>query len=52
MTDMNDKMDNDVSTKIAVDIILDEDDIVVQPGITQPITFGSNGRFQYLARIL
>ena len=38
MTDMNDKMDNDVSTKIAVDIILDEDDIVVQPGITQPIS--------------
>ena len=27
MTDMNDKMDNDVSTKIAVDIILDEGDI-------------------------
>ena len=38
MTDMNDKMDNDVSTKIAVDIILDEDDIVVQPGITLPIS--------------
>ena len=38
MTDMNDKMDNDLSTKIAVDIILDEDDIVVQPGITQPIS--------------